>query len=55
MLKEGKIPEEWKEEKSKNKLDQKDVEARWTKKNGTSYYGYKDHISIDKKYKLVVN
>ena len=53
MLKEGKIPEEWKEEKSKNKLDQKDVEARWTKKNGTSYYGYKDHISIDKKYKFI--
>jgi IS5 family transposase len=53
MLKEGKIPEEWKEDKNKNKLDQKDVEARWTKKNGTSYYGYKDHISIDKKYKFI--
>lgn len=53
MLKEGKIPEEWKEDKNKNKLDQKDVEARWTKKNGISYYGYKDHISIDKKYKFI--
>lgn len=53
MLKEGKIPEEWQEEKNKNKLDQKDVEARWTKKNGVSYYGYKNHISIDKSYKLI--
>lgn len=53
LLKDGKIPEEWKEEKNKNKLDQKDVEARWTKKNGISYYGYKNHISIDKTCKFI--
>ena len=53
MIKDGKIPEEWQEEKNKNKLDQKDVEARWTKKNEVSYYGYKTHISIDNKYKLI--
>lgn len=53
IIKQGKIPEEWQEEKNKNKLDQKDVKARWTKKNGVSYYGYKNHIGIDKRYKLI--
>ena len=52
-IKEGKIPEDWEEEKNKNKLAQKDVKARWTKKGKISYYGYKNHISIDKNYKLI--
>jgi Transposase and inactivated derivatives, IS5 family len=30
-----------------SKASQKDVDARWTKKNGRSYYGYKNHISVD--------
>jgi IS5 family transposase len=25
----------------------KDTDARWTKKHGQSYFGYKDHINID--------
>ncbi len=50
-IKEGKVPEEWKE--NENKLSQKDVDARWTKKNNTSYYGYKDHVKVDGKSKLV--
>ena len=32
---------------------QKDCDARWTKKNNQSYYGYKNHISIDNKHKLI--
>jgi IS5 family transposase len=52
-LKEGKIPEEWEEEKNKNKLEQKDVEARWTKKNGIPHYGYKAHISVDREHKII--
>jgi hypothetical protein len=32
-IKEGKVPEEWKENPAK--LRQKDVDARWTKKHGT--------------------
>jgi len=50
-VKEGKTPEDW--HKNPNKLSQKDLDARWTKKNNTSYYGYKDHINIDTKHKLV--
>jgi transposase, IS5 family len=32
---------------------QKDTDARWTKKHGRSYYGYKNHVSIDRRHKLV--
>lgn len=51
QIKEGKIPDEWKA--NPNKLEQKDVDARWTKKNGKSYYGYKDHVKADEKSKLI--
>ena len=50
-IKEGKTPDEW--ESSPRKLCQKDVDARWTKKNNVSYYGYKNHIKADKKSKLI--
>ena len=32
---------------------QKDVEARWTKKHGKSHYGYKNHVDVDRRHKLV--
>ena len=32
---------------------QKDEYACWTKKHGKSYYGYKNHINIDKEHKLI--
>jgi IS5 family transposase len=51
QLKEGVIPEAWKEQP--NKLEQKDTDARWTKKNDISYYGYKNHVDIDVKHKLI--
>lgn len=35
QIKHGKIPDEWKT--NPNKLEQKDVNARWTKKNKKSY------------------
>lgn len=50
-IKEGEIPEQWKE--MPDKLSQKDTDARWTKKDGQSYYGYKDHIKADTKSKLI--
>lgn len=50
-IKQGEIPDQWKE--NPNKLEQKDTDARWTKKNGKSYYGYKDHIKADEKSKLI--
>lgn len=40
---------------SPNKRAQKDTDARWTKKNYRNYYGYKNHIQIDVKHKLIRN
>jgi len=31
----------------------KDADARWTKKNDVSYFGYKDHVLADEKHKLI--
>jgi IS5 family transposase len=45
-IKTGETPKEW--EKQPTKLAQKDVDARWTKKNDESFYGYKNHIGVDK-------
>ena len=35
------------------KRRQKDVEARWTKRHGKSQYGYKNHVNVDRRHKLV--
>lgn len=43
------MPAEW----SASKRRQKDVEARWTKKHGKSYFGYKLSTSVDKRHKLI--
>lgn len=45
------IPKSW--SKNPAKLRQKDVDARWTMKNGESFFGYKNHIKIDQKTKLI--
>lgn len=50
-IKEGSIPEQW--VSLPNKLAQKDTDAKWTKKNQISYYGYKNHTICDEKSKLV--
>ncbi len=49
QIKAGQIPEDWSEQKKR----QKDTDARWTKKNGQNYYGYKNHIDVDVKHKLI--
>jgi len=54
-IKEGKIPEEWTKPESKAKLRQKDLDARWTKKNNKAYYGYKDHVKVDRVSKMIVD
>lgn len=51
QIKEGTVPEEWKENQSK--LRQKDTDAKWTKKNNEIHYGYKNHVKVDKKTKLI--
>ena len=49
QIKAGTPPAEWPE----NKRRQKDVEARWTKKNQETHYGYKNHVNADEAHKLV--
>jgi len=49
QIKAGQRPEDWSEQKKR----QKDTDARWTKKNGHNYYGYKNHINVDVKHKLI--
>ena len=36
-----------------NKKKHKDIDARWTKKNGEKYYGYKNHAKVDSKGKFI--
>lgn len=48
-LGEGTIPEDW----SENKLRQKDTDAKWVKHNGKKHFGYKDHVKADTKTKLI--
>jgi IS5 family transposase len=47
----GTAPGSWKE--NTHKLCQKDVDARWTKKNNAAFYGYKNHVKADTKTKLI--
>ncbi len=51
QIKEGHVPEDW--QKNSHKLAQKDTDARWTKKNNVSFYGYKNHVKADTKTKLI--
>jgi len=51
-IKKGKIPEIFKE--NPKKLSQKDVDAHWTKKNNTNYFGCKNHVKVDTKSKIIV-
>lgn len=48
---EGTYPETWGE----NKKRQKDIEARWTEKNNRRYYGYKNHVAVDRKRKFILD
>lgn len=48
-LNEGKTPEGW----SSKRIQHTDRDARWTKKHGKSYYGYKVHSNVDARWKLI--
>ena len=50
-VKAGQTPAGW--EKKPTKLRQKDRDARWTKKHGKSFFGYKNHVNADVKHKLI--
>lgn len=49
IIKTGDTPQEW----SDKKRQHKDADATWVKKHGTNRYGYKNHIKVDKKSKLI--
>ena len=49
QIQEGEIPEDWSDQKKR----QKDIDARWVQKNGQNHYGYKNHIDVDVKHKLI--
>jgi IS5 family transposase len=51
QIKQGQQPQEWAE--TPHKARQKDIDARWTKKNNKSHFGYKNHISIDVEYGFI--
>jgi len=50
-IKEGRGKELWND--NPNKKRQKDIDARWTKKNNQNFYGYKNHTKVDAKSKLI--
>lgn len=50
-IKAGEPPEAWDAIPAKQR--QKDVDARLTKKNNETHYGYKNHINADEAHKLV--
>ncbi len=48
-IKSSDLPEGWQDKPAMRR--QKDTDARWTKKHGKSYFGYKNRISVDNKHK----
>ncbi len=52
-IKEGDGEELWQD--NENKRCQKDIDARWTEKNGEKHFGYKDHVKVDSDSKMIVD
>jgi IS5 family transposase len=50
-IKNGEGNDLWKDKPNKKK--HKDIDARWTKKNGETFYGYKNHAKVDTKSKFI--
>jgi IS5 family transposase len=50
-IKAGNVPDSFTE--NPNRLPQKDLDARWVKKNDVSYYGYKNSINIDRDHGFI--
>jgi len=53
QIKAGETPEGW--SGNPHKIAQKDTDAKWTKKNSETHFGYKNHIKADQKSKLIEN
>ena len=54
-IKEGNVPAGWQVPENANFLEQKDTDARWTKKGNQTFYGYKDHAKVDEKSKIILD
>ena len=50
-IKQGKVPESF--QQNENRMEQKDVAARWAKKGEEVHYGYKNHVKADRTTKLI--
>jgi IS5 family transposase len=50
-IKRGEVPQGW--EDDPKRLCHKDLDARWTKKNNETFYGYKNHVNVDLESKLI--
>jgi len=50
-IKAGETPEGWDDNPARAR--QKDTDARWTKKHGKAHYGYKNHVNVDRRHKLI--
>src|SRR3982074_2492290 len=50
QLRAGRTPAGWKQKPAKLRQN-----ARWTKKHGRSFFGYKNHVNADAKHKLIRN
>jgi len=50
QLKQGEVPTDW----SPEKRAQKDRDARWTRKGPDTFFGYKNHVKVDRASKLIV-
>jgi transposase, IS5 family len=50
-IKAGETPEGWDDNPTRSR--QKDTDARWTKKHGKAHYGYKNHVNVDRRHKLI--
>ena len=50
-IEEGETPEGWENQPAKR--SQKETDARWNKKHGKSHYGYKNHVNVDRRHKLM--
>jgi IS5 family transposase len=51
QIKAGEVPQEWAENPAKAR--QKDVDARWASKSHQRHYGYKNHVKVDSRSKLI--
>jgi len=53
ILKKNAVPIDW--GKKPHKLSHKDVDARWMVKNREKHFGYKNHVKVDVKSKIIRN